>query len=365
MSGLARWLPAPCSRLSIFVCYAHEERKLAEEIAQALTNDGHEVFVDANKLKVSGDFNEDIRRAIEAADRFIFLISRSSIAHGKYPQTELGFAQARWPSPQGVVWPVLVDSDIDLTQLPVYLRSVQMYQVKGNAPAELAAEIEKTRVVKPRCILGALAALAVLAGAAGTYLTGGLNASKYALLAPQQVDFRPSKKPGPDQDWPKSWLAVTLIPVQYTNEGGGQVRILDETVSLMIKDRAVPFKWFNEVEMKANCGADWLCTKGSIGIDTLKSNATLRRETMYMPAPGETVTWQGFLDTVCASKEDRLDVTIKTTVSTTGLLGQASQSRSAVCRVDLKALRDNLEKLGCSKGLTQIPLRLSPQCMTP
>jgi len=34
-----------------------------------------------------------------------------------------------------------------------------------------------------------------------------------------------------------------------------------------------------------------------------------------------------------------------------------------VCRVDLKVMRENLEKLGCSTGFTQVPLRLSPPCM--
>jgi hypothetical protein len=363
MPGLTSWLPASCSRLKIFVCYAHEERKLAEEIAQALTNDGHEVFIDANKLKVSGDFNEDIRQAIATADRFIFLISRTSIAHGKYPQTELGFAQERWPSPQGAVWPVLVDADIDVAQLPIYLRSVQIYRVKGNAPAEIAAEIEKTRVLKPRCIIAAAAAVVLMIGASGTALIGGPGRTTYALLAPQQVDFRPSKKPGPDSDWAKSWLAVTMIPIQYTNEGGGPVKIIDETVLVRIKDRSVPFKWFNEVDMKPNCGEDWLCTKGTVGVGTLKPNTTLLRDTMFTPAPGQSVSWLDFLESVCASKDDRLEISIAATASASGMLGASTQSRTAVCQIDLKAMRENLEKRWCGKDSAQIPLRLSPPCV--
>lgn len=185
MSALARRLPSFCSRLSIFVCYAHEDRGLAEEIAQALTNDGHEVFIDANKLKVSGDFNEDIREAINSAERFIFLISRASMGRGKYPQTELGFAQQRWPSPQGSVWPVLVDADIDVAQLPVYLRSVQIYRVKGNAPAEIAAEIEASRVVKPRFLMALAGMLALLLAGTGVYLNGGFATSDFTLMPPQ------------------------------------------------------------------------------------------------------------------------------------------------------------------------------------
>lgn len=357
MSRLARWFPLLCSRLKIFVCYAHEDRKLADEIAQALINDGHEVFIDANKLKVSGDFNTVIRRAIESADRFIFLISKASMGQGKYPQTELDFAKDRWPSPHGVVWPVLVDPSIEPGSLPVYLRAVQIHTVKGNAPAEIAAAIEKSRTVRPRCKLCAVAALAALIGGAVFLLFGGPESTNYALLPPQQVDFRPAKKPGPDTDWAKSRLMVTLIPVQYANESGAQVRILDETATITIGDRAVPFKWFNEVELKNNCGTEWLCVKGSVGADTLQPGGTLRRETMFMPAPGEKVSWQDFLESVCVSKENTLDVKIASNLS-----GATLQSRTAMCRVNLKVMRDALVKLGCKTGLKQTPARMSPQC---
>jgi hypothetical protein len=368
MSRLSRWFPASCSRLRIFVCYAHEDRRLAEEIAQALTNDGHDVFIDTSKLKVAGDYNDRIRHAIEAADRFVFLISKASTGQGKYPLSELSFAQKRWPSPQGAVWPVLVDPTIDLNQLPVYLRSVHIHAVKGSAPAEIAAEIERSRVVRPRCIVGAIASLAALIGGASLLLTAGLdrvNAAAFTLLTPQQVDFRPAKKPGPDQGWAESRLAVTLIPVQYSNDSGKQVRIVNETVTVRIKGRTVPFKWHNEVEMKANCGSDWLCTKGSVGTDTLMPDGTLRRETMFMPAPGETVTWRDFLDALCLSKEDRLDVAITGKARATSILGSATETRTAVCQIDLKTIRQRLDQLDCRTRLKQIPVRLSPLCINP
>jgi hypothetical protein len=100
MRWLADWSPSSWSSLKIFICYATEDRDAAEEIAHTLRNDGHDVFVDAHSLRVSNDFHQDIRRAIAASDRFIFLVSQASIAQGKYTQTELAFAQQRWPSPQ-------------------------------------------------------------------------------------------------------------------------------------------------------------------------------------------------------------------------------------------------------------------------
>lgn len=366
MAGLARWFPSYCSRLRVFVCYAHEDHAVAEEIAQALTNDGHDVFIDARKLKVSGDFNEDIRHAIEQADRFIFLISRASTARGKYPQTELGFAQERWPAPQGAVWPVLIDPDVDVAQLPIYLRSVQIMRVRGNAPAEVAAEIERSRIVRPAVIGGTVGALAVLATFAGIYFSGGLTPANFTLVPPQQVDFRPSKKPDPGDGWPDSWLAVTLIPVQYSNDGGTAVRIQNETVtlSLPIKGKPVAFRWYNRVELAEAC-ADWLCTKGSIGVQTLPSKDTLSRDTMFAPEHTDAVSWREFLGAICSSTADRLDVSISATVSVTGITGQSSQSRTATCTADLKKMRDHVRMLGCAAGaMTRMPLRLSPPCIT-
>jgi TIR domain len=368
MAQLARWFPGWCSRLKIFMCYAHEDKQLASEIAQSLTNDGHDVFLDANKLQVSGDYNEVIRRAIEDSDRFIFLISKASISQGKYPLTELGFAQAKWASPEGSVWPVLTDPSIDVGQLPVYLRSVHIHTVKGNAPAELAAAIEQTRTVRSLCT-GCVLTTAALAVAAAVFVgTGGLDkmrAPTYALLAPQQIDFRPAKKPGPDDTWRDSRLAVTLVPVQYTNTGGKQVRIVDETVTLDIKGRPVPFKWFNEVELKATCGADWLCIKGSIGADTLKPDATLRRETMFMPAPTETVSYKDLLDQVCASTADSMTVTLTTRAESTSVSGTGSAARTTTCRLNLKEMRAELEKRNCKTVMERPPARLSPLCLSP
>jgi hypothetical protein len=361
--GLSRWFPASCSSLSIFVCYAHEDRRLAEEIAQALTNDGHNVFIDANKLKVSGDFNETIRRAIERADRFIFLISKASMGQGKYPQTELDFAKDRWPSPQGKVWPVLVDPSVDISTLPVYLRAVQIHTVKGNAPAEIAAAIEKTRTLRASCLAGTAVALAAVAGLAGFFLTGGwerMTGASYVLLKPQQADFRPAQKPGPDDGWTASRLALTLIPVNYSNDSGKPVNVIEESVSMKINDRSVAFKWFNEVEMKPAC-ADWLCIKTSVGAQTLERS--LKRETMFMPASGQSLTWREFLDGVCNSKDETLDVVLSSKASSTGVGGTVTNTRQTICKVDLKAMREGLEKIGCKSGLPQPPVRLSPNCL--
>lgn len=358
-----RWLPTSCSRLRIFICYAREDRELAREIGQTLTNDGHDVFIDANSLKVATDFNEEIRRAIGRADRFVFLASRHSLAPDAYPQTELGFAQKRWPSPKGTAWPVLVDPSIDPTELPLYLRSVQVHTPKGNIVADLAAELEASRSVRASCILGAVAALALIIGAGALAATHGFAPSSYVLHVPQQVDFRPAARPGPDDGWKTSPAALTLIPVNYSNDGGRPVRVVAETVQLSVSDRVVTFKWHNEVEMRPRgCEGDWLCTKTSVGASTLEANGTLRRETMFMPEPAARLAWNEFIDSVCRSNGDTLDITLTAETRATGLFGGTSAMRQATCRLDLKAMREDLQKRGCLTDADRPPTRLAWNC---
>ena len=79
--------------------YASEQRRLGEEIAQALKNAGHDVFFDMESIPAGGDFNDRIRNAILDCDRMVFLASRQSVAPGKFSLTELQFAKERWPRP--------------------------------------------------------------------------------------------------------------------------------------------------------------------------------------------------------------------------------------------------------------------------
>jgi TIR domain-containing protein len=72
------WMPGFCLRLSIFLSYSSEDRSLAEKIAQALKNSGHDVFFDRDSLPPAADYNERIRKAIRYSDRFLFLASRAS-----------------------------------------------------------------------------------------------------------------------------------------------------------------------------------------------------------------------------------------------------------------------------------------------
>lgn len=173
MTLLSSVFPNSCSRLKIFICYSHDSERVAQDIAQAVKNDGHEVFIDSESLKASSDYNEKIRNAIYSADQFIFLISQGSIAPGKYTLTELSFAEQRWPQAEGNIWPVLLDPSVDVSELPASLRSVQIYKVKGNAAAEVAAEIDKTRRLRPGVLISVVIGLLVLGGAMAFIVSKG------------------------------------------------------------------------------------------------------------------------------------------------------------------------------------------------
>lgn len=143
------------------------------------------------------------------------------------------------------------------------------------------------------------------------------------------------------------------------------MRILDETVVVTIKNRAVPFKWFNVVDLKKDCDQGWLCMKGTVGITALAPGEPLVRETMFRPAAGETVTWQDFLDGTCASTDDWLDVTITGEASSTGTFGAIVKKPTAVCRIDLRSVRGLIDKYCKATGAKPVPVKLAPDCGKP
>lgn len=364
---LVNLLPAACSRLRIFLCHAHADRATAEEIAQALKNDGHTVFFDKDSLPAAADYNEQIRKAIRAADRFIFLISRSSLAEGKFTLSELTFAKERWPNAEGYILPVLIDRSAEIAQVPAYLRSVHILQVEGNAPAEVAAAIEKSRSVRGGCkALVAFAALAI--ASAGLAVAAGINPlapeARFALLMPAQVDFRPMEKPSNRPSWQASDVAVTLIPVQYTHRSGGPIRIHSETVDLRIGAKRFAFQWFNEVSLRVGgCDADWLCIKRTIGAETLETGRTLSRETMFSQHGGQRLKWQELVELVQDTANKSAEVRLQARVESSALLGVRSQSGELVCRVDLDVERAKLERMGVKRGSGPPPTRMTGECL--
>jgi hypothetical protein len=126
--------------MRIFLSFASEHRRLAEEVYFALTGGGHEVFFDKESLPPADEYHQRIQAAIGLSDLFIFLISRESVAPGAYTLTELRYAREKWPHPKGRVLPVRTDK-VPFEEIPNYLKAVTVLEAEGNVPAEVAATV--------------------------------------------------------------------------------------------------------------------------------------------------------------------------------------------------------------------------------
>jgi TIR domain/Yip1 domain len=131
-----------CQPVIVFLSYASEQRDIADQIKLALGDSGHEVFFDRDSLPAGDDYHPRIRKAVENSDAFVFLISPQSVAQGCYALTELKYAREKWPNPRGKLLPVMIEKT-DYRQIPPYLKAISVLEPEGNAPAEIAAEIQK------------------------------------------------------------------------------------------------------------------------------------------------------------------------------------------------------------------------------
>jgi hypothetical protein len=129
-------------RFHIFLSYSASERDLAERIAHSLSNNGHIVFFDHQSLPPGLEYDSAISSAIAHSDIFIYLISPTSIADGRYTRTELKFAADKWPNASGVLLPVMVQRT-PFESIPAYASSVTILQPQGNVVAEVTATINE------------------------------------------------------------------------------------------------------------------------------------------------------------------------------------------------------------------------------
>ena len=147
--------------MNIFLSYASEDREAAESITLALQGEGHEVFFDREDLAAGDDYHSFIRRRIQGADRFLFLISPQSVEEGSYALTELKIARERWTHPAQRVIPVLLRTT-PMDRIPPYLRAVTIFEPTGNVAGELAAHLAKrTPWVRVTIAMAALVAVGV------------------------------------------------------------------------------------------------------------------------------------------------------------------------------------------------------------
>jgi len=158
--------------MKIFLSYASEDRALAEPINLALLAQGHDVFFDRDDLQPGAEYDNRVRRAIERADLFVFLVSSKSIQASRYTLSELAIAQRTWKHPDGRVLPVMIEA-FPVAHLPAYLRSVTLLEPQGNLTASVAdavsrvAAARRKRVRRRYALSGATLLIAAVALALG------------------------------------------------------------------------------------------------------------------------------------------------------------------------------------------------------
>jgi hypothetical protein len=128
----------------IFLSYASEDKATAESIAFSLRDRGHTVFLDRDDLPAGENFDQQIERAVNDSDIFVFLISPDSVAEGRYTLTELRFARQKWRSPNNRVLPIIARKT-PLERVPTYLKAVTILEPEGNVAAETSAAVESMR----------------------------------------------------------------------------------------------------------------------------------------------------------------------------------------------------------------------------
>jgi formylglycine-generating enzyme required for sulfatase activity len=128
--------------MRVFLSYAAEDRGLVEPVFLALRAQGHRVFFDRDELPAGEEYDGRIRRAIEASDLLVFMLSPQSLDGGSYTLTELGIAQKTWDHPAGRVLPVVL-RPVSLDRVPAYLRAVTFLEPQGNVAAAVADAVHR------------------------------------------------------------------------------------------------------------------------------------------------------------------------------------------------------------------------------
>ncbi len=70
---------ASTSKTRVFISYAHEEKEFVRKFNDSLVKAGMDVWVDWQDIPPAADWRAEVKRAIEAADAFLFLLSPGSI----------------------------------------------------------------------------------------------------------------------------------------------------------------------------------------------------------------------------------------------------------------------------------------------
>jgi TIR domain len=147
--------------MKIFLAYASQDLLIAKSVVHSLRGRRHKVFFDRDDLPPGESYDQQIERAINRSDIFVFLISPDSVAEDCYTITELRFARRKWPNPNGHVLPVMVRKT-QLDDVDPYLKSVTIVPFEGNMVASTSAAVDMMRRSPWRMIAAFVGIVAVV-----------------------------------------------------------------------------------------------------------------------------------------------------------------------------------------------------------
>src|SRR5688572_29297140 len=103
--------------MKVFISHSTKDNEPVERIAERLTKDGHDVWVDTLKLRPGDNFQKKIEEGLHEAEALIVVISENSI-HSRWAQQEFStIALQQLSKREQRVIPIRIDR----SEVPSYL----------------------------------------------------------------------------------------------------------------------------------------------------------------------------------------------------------------------------------------------------
>jgi hypothetical protein len=206
--------------MRIFLSYASPDKSDAESIAFALRSRRYLVFLDRDDLPAGRSYDEQIERAVEKSQIFIFLVSPNSVAEGGYALTELLFARKKWKNPSGRVLPIMVRKT-PLDKVPPYLKAVTILEPTGNIAAETSAAVDDLWKASRKLVI-AFQTLFVVAASLAAVLA-------WVYMRGSSVSSSSGSGPAPikckEEGTLRSLEGNVQTTVAFTNKGSQPIRV--------------------------------------------------------------------------------------------------------------------------------------------
>lgn len=123
------------AQFDAFISYSSHDREWAEQLATALREHGKRVWFDQWELQPGDNWQNKLQDALRDTPVLVMVLSRHSVSN-RWTFFELGAALAG----QKRLIPVLT-SDLDIAELPPYLRSIQVLrEANPDAAGQRIAE---------------------------------------------------------------------------------------------------------------------------------------------------------------------------------------------------------------------------------